>query len=152
NLASAGFTTHSVLPNGDPNKNITAALALNPDFIIVNLPTDDAASNYQVSETISNLIEVRNLAAEQWLPVFFTTTQPRDLGSTGRTRLQQGAEQIRAEFDEYVIDIYDELNDGTNRLKGMYDAGDGANVNNAGHSYIFSIAQAKLQNHLTAAS
>src|SRR5882724_5981583 len=62
NLAVGGQTTYHIQPTGfsspesrptpTPDKNITAALALDPDAIIVNMPSNDTAANIPASEQL----------------------------------------------------------------------------------------------------
>jgi hypothetical protein len=51
--------------------------------IIINLPTNDAASAFTVQESQDNLNRVVALADAANVPVFVATTQPRDNMSAG---------------------------------------------------------------------
>ncbi len=56
NLGKGGYTTYHVLPDGtsatanrppvDPERNITKALSLNPDLIVISLPSNDLAGGF----------------------------------------------------------------------------------------------------------
>lgn len=163
NLAANGYTTRRVVPTGTPSpanpdqaRNITAALALNPHLIIVNLPsndTNDDANNpdIELSETMSNFELIKEAADAEGVKIFFTTTQPRNFTDLNwRDELEEQANLIRSAFGNYVINIYDELTDFTNNksIKGIYDSGDGIHVNNAGHEYIYTTARDKIIPHL----
>src|SRR5690606_9096195 len=85
NLALGGFSSEDVMPNGsspspDVTRNITYALSLNPNVIIVNLPTNDVAEGIPVATTINNFMAIKALADERGIPMFFTTSQPRNFG------------------------------------------------------------------------
>jgi chitodextrinase len=126
--------------------NITAALALNPHFIIVNLPSNDTNAGISLSETMANFSAVKDAADAQGVKIFFTTTQPRNFVNLSlRDELQTQANLIRDAFGDYVIDIYDELTDFDNNkaIKAIYDFY-GIHVNNAGHEYIFNTTRDKL--------
>ena len=66
NLALGGFATYNVLPTGTPipsginrtvdvQRNITKAIDIQANGIIVNLPSNDAASGYPVADQLYNL-------------------------------------------------------------------------------------------------
>jgi lysophospholipase L1-like esterase len=150
NLALGGFDTEDVLPGGDPERNITKALALSPDLIIVNLPSNDVANGIPMEITLQNLMTLRDLAATQGVKMFITTTQPRNFATLQeREILRQTANEIRSTFGNYVIDIYDELTNLTDiTIKSAYNA-DGIHVNNAGHEYIFNAVRRKVSPFLT---
>lgn len=156
NLAHGGYNTYFLRADGlsgngyevngvtapDLDRNITEALSLNPDIIIVNMPSNNVADGIDVSTTISHYQELKALADAQGVEIFFTTTQPRDFNSntTKRHLLEDEANAVRANFGQYVIDIYDELTDfgNDNRIKSEYALGDGTHLNVAGHNYIYS--------------
>src|SRR5690606_9889629 len=145
NLALGGFKTTDVLPGGDPARNITHALSLNPDIIIVNLPSNDEAANMTAQQTIDNLQTIYDLANNAGVKMFITTTQPRNFGDLGkRQNLSTVANMIRSTFGEWVIDIYDELTNFSNyMIKTEYNA-DGVHVNNDGHGYIYNTVRDKV--------
>ncbi|MFA0960566.1 fibronectin type III domain-containing protein [Roseivirga sp. BDSF3-8] len=152
NLAQGGFTTYHIMPDGnsvsgrptpDTNRNITEALSLNPDFIIVNLPSNDVQQGYTNTETMNNLIAVKQAAAAQGVDVFFTTTQPRDIDVTSRDRLAEQAGLIKSTFGPFSIGIFNLLADSNNRIRPAYASGDGVHLNNAGHAVIYDQVKAK---------
>lgn len=153
NLAqNGGYTTYHVRATGkdgggyanapNPLYNITHALSLTPDIIIVNLPSNNVADNIDIATTIGHYQELKTLADAAGVEIFFTTTQPRDFNtnSTKRHLLEDEANAVRSNFGQYVIDIYDELTDfgNDNRIKTGYAQGDGTHLNVSGHNYILS--------------
>lgn len=152
NLAESGATTLTFRPDGssppsDPDRNIDRALEQHPDVVLINLPSNNVEQGIPIATTIAHYQEMVAEAAQQGVPVFMTTTQPRNFDdSARRSLLQDEANAIRAEFGTAVIDIYDELTDFTNdlRIQPIYDSGDGTHLNDAGHTYIFETARDQL--------
>ncbi|WPO37410.1 GDSL-type esterase/lipase family protein [Flammeovirgaceae bacterium SG7u.111] len=154
NLARGGITSDVILPSGDGDINIDKALTLNPDIIIVNMPTNDVAANIPASITIQNLTTVKNIAKTSGALFYITTTQPRNFsaGDTDkRNELKNQAQLFRDNFGTQIIDIYDELADESNdfTIKARYAATDGIHLVEIGHAYIFNEVIAKLNEKLT---
>jgi hypothetical protein len=90
NLAIPSVTTYHVLcPTGfvpppnrpfpvDPDHNITKALSFHPDAIIINLPSNDIALGIPQQESKDNYERTMHLADSANIPVWVTTTQPRN--------------------------------------------------------------------------
>lgn len=157
NLAQGGFETYDIRATGStpaPNdtSNITAALALDPDIILINLPSNNVASNVPITTTMDHYREIKALADAAGVQVYITTTQPRNFGndSTKRALLEEEADSVRANFGDFVIDIYDSLTDFTNdrKIKSIYNY-DGIHVNDLGHTYIYNTVLNTLRKHLT---
>ncbi len=161
NLAMGGYDSYRLLPTGsprvadrpapDPARNITAALANSPSLIICNIPSNDVSLGYTTEEYIQNLKTIRATANSAGVPIFFTTTQPRNLSSsTERQRLADQAAIIRTDFNPRVIDIYDELAEPVSlNIKPMYSYGDGIHLNDAGHAYIAATVETVLDKFLS---
>src|SRR6185369_13005919 len=85
NLAVGGQTTYHIQPNGfvPPAQrpapaighNISAALALQPDALLVNLPSNDAAADIPAAEQLDNFARVAQLAHDAHVELWLTTTQ-----------------------------------------------------------------------------
>jgi lysophospholipase L1-like esterase len=151
NLAENAHATYSyradgATPQPDPNHSITRALELNPDVIILNFPSHNIADGIPTATTISHYQEMKAAADLRGVPLFLTTTQPRNFGTLAqRSLLRDEAIAVRAEFGELVIDVYDELtNFGNLRLKAAYNSGDGVHLNDAGHGYLFETVRDKI--------
>jgi len=164
NLAQSGFTTEDIRPTGstpapDVTRNINAAVNQSPDIIIINLPSNNVAQDIPVATTITHYNEIKSVADANNIPIFFTTTQPRDFDGESlsaaytpaqrRQLLADEAQAIRDNFGNLVIDIYDELTDFSNdkRIRADYNAGDNIHVNNQGHRYIFNTVKSTLINY-----
>ena len=132
-------------PVPDPNHNITRALELTPDLIILNFGASDVAQGIPIATSIAYYQEMKAAADLLGIPLFLTTTQPRNLTLAKRTVLRDEAIAVRATFGAIVIDIYDELADSNDlRLKTIYDSGDGKHPNDAGHNYLFETVRDKI--------
>lgn len=147
NLALGGYTTYDILPTGTPipggvsetidvNRNVTKAIALNADGIIVNMPSNDSNMGYSKDDQIANLTLVRNTALAASIPTWICTVQPRDFG-TNTTALAIHTEMVTAlpaAFPGFFVDFWTGLANATgNDILAAYDSGDGVHLNNAGH-------------------
>ncbi|MFT5859886.1 MAG: lysophospholipase L1-like esterase [Flavobacteriaceae bacterium] len=152
NLAVGGYNTYRIMPTSfippptrptsDPARNITAALALNPDAIIVNMPSNDVASGYTYAEQMFNfdsIIATANLAS---VPIWICTTQPRNF-SIAQQQLQSDIkDSIIAKYSPFVIDFWSTIALGDNSINPIYDSGDGIHLNDSGHALLFQRVEA----------
>lgn len=149
NLGNGGYNTYHINPTGfvpptdrpspDVTKNITAALALNPDAIIINLPSNDAASAYPILETQNNFNRIVAAADAAAVPVWVTTSQPRNnLGAAQTNSLFQLRDWVNQRFGNKAIDFWTNLANADGSINANYNSGDGIHLNNQGHHLIFS--------------
>lgn len=151
NLALGGYATYNLLPTGTPipvgvnrtvdvNRNITKALELNPGAIIVNLPSNDAASGYPVEDQVYNYGLISADAEVANVPLWVTTPQPRNFGSnTTNLNIQlQMINETYTMFGSNTIDFWTDfgVNDG-NGILPEYDSGDGIHMNDVAHFILF---------------
>ncbi len=151
NLALSGFTTyHALCPTGynppanrpapDTARNITKALTHNPDLIIINLPSNDAAGNYTVQEQQANYERTMNLANALNIPVWVTTTQPRNnMSASQMNSLTTMRDWIHQRFGVKAIDFWTTVANADGTINSVYNS-DGTHVNNAGHLLFYSRA------------
>lgn len=159
NLGVRGTNTYHIMPTGnsvvdrpdpDPEHNITKAISLSPDIIVVNMPTNDTAAQYSNTEFVANLAAIKQEANNAGIACFIATTQPRNFADlTRRERLSEAAIMIANEFGEFAIDIYEELTDFDNefRLKTEYNQGDGIHLSPLGHTYVANMTIEKLSSY-----
>ncbi len=151
NLAVGGFTTYRLMPTGfvppanrptpDTNRNITAGLALNPDAIIVNLPSNDVSQGFSVAEQLDNFDTIVNRAQIAGVPIWIATTQPKNYGNQANILKQvEVRDSIWAKYSPRVLDFWTGLADSTNQIDPFYDSGDGTHLNNSGHYLLFTRA------------
>jgi lysophospholipase L1-like esterase len=150
NLAVGGQTTYHIQPTGfvpPPDRpapaqghNITAALALSPRGLIVNLPSNDSAENVPAREQLQNIERIVSLAKARGLPVWVSTTQPRNF-TEQEQRAAQGVvrDQIRERFAPYVLDFWEPFATAQHGIKPEFDAGDGVHLNDAAHARLLDI-------------
>lgn len=149
NLAIGGFSTANILPSGNQGNNITKALSYNPDAIIINLPSNDAAVDRSVQEQRDNYATIAALAEEARVPLWVTTPQPRNFDA-GKVQIQRG--MIDATYDmfgDFAIDLWTEFAEDNGHIKGIYNSGDGVHLNDLAHRLIFEIiAGVNIDGHI----
>jgi lysophospholipase L1-like esterase len=149
NLAQGGFTTYRIMPSDfvpppgrpapDTNRNITKALALAPDAIIVNLPSNDVSSGFSVEEQLANFDTVVLRATAAQVPIWVCTTQPKNYGGNPVPIQKQldVRDSILARYGDFALDFWTGLADSTNQIDPAFDSGDGTHLNNMGHALLF---------------
>ena len=155
NLAVGGYTTYHVQPTGFAppagrpapvdGKNITAALALKPNAIIVNLPSNDAAARVPIAEQLANYQRVAELASAAHVPLWVSTSQPRNFDDEAqRLLLTQASAGIERRFAPSVLDFWTPFADADGQIKTEFDSGDGTHLNDAAHAILKSAVVAAL--------
>lgn len=144
NLAQGGYTTYKVMPNNfvapanrpiiDSIKNISAALNLNPDAIIINLPSNDR--QWPMSEQLANFDSLYKHSVNNGVPFFTCSTQP--IVSIGSAAYQRAVrDSIMAQFGSFAIDLFLAMADTNNTVLPQY-AADAVHLNDSGHAVIFN--------------
>jgi lysophospholipase L1-like esterase len=147
NLAVSGYCTYHIMPTDfvppsrrkrcDPTANITQALALDCDGIIVNLPSNDVYFHYSTKEQLDNLKEVVKLANAKGVPIWICTTQPRSFNRHDQRDQQRLIyDSIQTCFPENHLDFWTGLGDKSNGLIENFDSGDGCHLNYDGHEIL----------------
>lgn len=148
NLAVGGYTTYDVMPSdftpiaGRPapkvNNNITKALSYQPDVLIVNLPSNDASNGYPLSEQIANYKLIRSMAQARNLPLFVSTTQPRNFSEAAkRQALMDMRDSTYVLFSGHTVDFWTGIANSDGTIVSKYNSGDGIHLNNAGHRLLY---------------
>jgi lysophospholipase L1-like esterase len=147
NLAVSGYSTYQIQPTGtinpigqpavDPAHNVTAALALKPDAIIVNLPSNDAAMGVPVEDTMTNFKTVAAKATEANVLIWIGTSQPRQLTAAGLALILGLRDRINQEFGDRALDFFTPLAAADGTPLAMYNQGDGIHPNAEGHRLLF---------------
>jgi lysophospholipase L1-like esterase len=143
-LALSGFTTYYAMPNsyvappGRPahswGYNVTSALALNPDVVLLNFPTNDIVDGYATSEYLSNLHTIYDSVIAAGKICYVTTTQPLDNEPVDTLEiLKADRDSILNEFGAYSIDFYDPLVASDSLTINPLYYLDGTHVNSVGH-------------------
>jgi hypothetical protein len=159
NLAVSGIGTWEGLPTGStahtgpgapaPNAgcstpcNITAALAQNPDAIIVNFPSGDVVDDWTVDQVIANLHTIEDAATQAGVPIWIATSQPAGgITSQQITLLEDQRTRTLADFGEHALDFWTPLaaNDGTQKPElSLTDAA--VHPNAEGHRLLFEVVK-----------
>lgn len=147
NLARGGYSTYRVLPDDhavpdnlpgpDRGRNISEALRLAPDAIIINLPSNDAAYGISVDDQLRNYEVVMSRAREAAVPVWITTTQPRNMEDHRRQAQLAMRDSTLARWPEHAIDFWTSFADSDARVAADMDSGDGVHLNDAAHELMF---------------
>jgi len=154
NLAQGGFTTYRLMPDSfvppagrpaiDTSRNITKALSLQPDALIINLPSNDVSSGFTVEEQLDNFEILIGEAENAGIPIWVSTTQPKNYNGN-LTLIQKQLDvrdSLQSRYAPFVIDFWTGLADSTNQLADAYDSGDGTHLNNRGHQELFERVKA----------
>lgn len=147
NLAIGGTTTYHIMPDGfvqppgrpatNPNNNISKAISLGADAIIINMPSNDAANGFTLQEQMFNFNLLAATATAAHIPVWITTTQPRNSLSAAGDQLQLDVrDSIFSRFGNYAIDFWNGIAAASNDILPQYNSGDGTHLNNAGHAVL----------------
>ncbi|EAS19856.1 hypothetical protein BBFL7_02256 [Flavobacteria bacterium BBFL7] len=151
NLAQGGFVTYNILPTGTAipagvnktiniNKNITKAVSLNAHGIIINLPSNDAAGNYPVSDQLHNYSLIAQTASQNQIPLWVATPQPRNFPANGsQVAIQtQMVTETYNTFGNYAVDFWTGLgNTAGNQILPAYNSGDGVHATNEAHQIFY---------------
>lgn len=142
NLGVPGYTTNKALPTGsnqgeDTTKNITTALAQNPDAIIVNFTTNDASQNYSVASSTAYIRAITQAAKNANIPIWVTTSIGRNLDVARRNLLIGYRDAIVSEYGDKALDIWSPVANANGTTNALYDSGDGIHLNNKGHSVLY---------------
>lgn len=149
NLAVGGFTTYRIMPTGytppsgrptpDVTHNITHALSLNPDAILINMPSNDVSSGFTVPEQLFNFDTIIGIAQQAGVPVWITTTQPKNYSNPNSILLQMEVrDSIYARYGFHAIDFWTTIATPGGTIDPLYDSGDGTHLNNAAHGILAS--------------
>ena len=153
NLGLGGQQTFQLLPTGyqpppkrpvpDPERNVTKALSLRPDAIIVNAPSNDAMAFYGPEEQIVNFDLIIQTAKMAGVPVWICTTQPRVFSAQQIDIQLRLKAAILSRYGEQAINVWDILATPEHLPDPRFCLGDGAHLNNQGHQLLFEQVRAK---------
>jgi len=148
NLAVGGYTTYDVMPIGfvPPNgrplpkqyNNITYGLSFNPVMFLVNLPSNDAANYYTLTEQIQNYDTLISIAYRNDIDIYVTSPQPRNFTNSNQMNLLLGmVDSCFALYSSIAVDFWNGIAQANGFIKPEYNSGDGVHLNNAGHHKLF---------------
>ena len=149
NLARSATGTYTIMPNGTPvppqfnffavdtSRNITKALSLNPDAIIVNMPSNDAQQNVPATIQMDNFRTIVDLAEAAGIPTWVCTPQPRNFSATSVQIQRETRDSVLATFGDRAINFWKRFADSNGFISPRFDPGDGIHLNDIGHRILF---------------
>ncbi len=147
NLAKNGYCSYHLQPDGfvspagrpqcDTVRNISKALRYSPDAIIMNLPSNDASGRFPIEEQQQNIERIIAQADSQSVPVWITTTQPRNFDPDQRVLLAAMRDWIESRYQQRSLDFWSGLASIDGSILPSVDAGDGIHLNDAAHRLLF---------------
>lgn len=154
NLAIGGTTTYHIMPDwftppsnrpaSNPNNNVSQAVVLGADAVIVNMPSNDASNNFGIDEQMFNFHTIVSVADSANIPVWVCTTQPKTPFGAIQDAIQTGVrDSIFTTFGNMAIDFWNGIALPSNDIDPMFDSGDGTHLNDAAHGILFGRVQEK---------
>jgi len=149
NLAVGGYNTYKIMPNSfippvgrpspDSLHNISKALSLKPDAIIINLPSNDVSAGFSINEQLYNFDSLFSFCSNMGIPLWITTTQPRNMTVAQMQMQFQLKDSILLKYAPFAMDFWTDFALMDNSLNNIYDSGDGIHINDFGHSVMSQI-------------
>ncbi|HRZ42847.1 MAG TPA: GDSL-type esterase/lipase family protein [Bacteroidales bacterium] len=145
NLAKGGYTTFHILPTGttmppgvtvtvDTARNISKAMTYAPVALIVNMPSNDAASNFSAQMQLNNYRIISDIADAAGISVWICTPQPRNFSNPLQIQTQIDVrDSLLAIYQDHAIDFWTGMATVSGYIKPEFDSGDGVHLNNRGH-------------------
>ena len=155
NLARGGYTTYQLLPTDaqlaeateqetgaerpapDEARNVTAALERRPVAVVLNLASNDSAYGYTLEEQQRGYAAILDAVRDAGVPVWVTTTQPRDLDPAGRATQVAMRDWLRETYGAGAIDFWTGVATPADGLDPRWDSGDGVHLNDAAHGVLY---------------
>ncbi len=155
NLAVGGYTTYHILPDTatpvegraavDKEHNITKALSLKPDIIIINMPSNDIIAGVSIEEYRHNLALLNDIASAHQIKCFITTTQSRNSDTAKQNALIRMRDVIKADYPLTYIDFWSGMSNDDGTIKEVYNSGDGIHLNGQAHQIMLERVEAQLK-------
>ena len=149
NLAIGGTTTYHILPDWYPtpdnrpavnsSNNVSKAIALGADAIIVNMPSNDTANGFTAQEQIDNFQTIATEAFDAGIQFWFCTSQPKTSFDPVDDLVQiEVRDFVLNFFGPFGIDFWTDIADANNDIKTEFDSGDGTHLNDDAHAILFN--------------
>ena len=157
NKARAGDNVYRGMPSSytppagrdapEPDRNITAVLAGNPDVVLVHYPSN-SYDVFSIPETMFCLRTIRKAVNDAGKPCYIGTTQPRTSGAYNTPAVKKKMidlkDSILNAFGSYAINFWDGLvNPADTAMLPQYDFGDSTHLTSAGHKVVANTVIAK---------
>ncbi len=159
NLGIGGYSTYQIMPTRfmppverpkpSITKNITYALTFHPSAIIINLPSNDAAYGYSISEQLKNYDTIFTIASKHNIPVWISTPQPRNFPLDISNEQMRLRDSLINRYGDKTLDFWNPFANIDGTQDSIYGFGDGIHLNNLGHRIIFEkVVNADILSHL----
>lgn len=147
NLAISATTTYQIMPDGNvppagapnpiPSNNISKAIELNADAIIINMPSNDAFFGIDAGTQMKNFKVIAQKADSAGIPLWVATTQPRNM-LPAQIQIQLAVrDSVQLYFADKAIDFWTTIADTNNFINSLYNSGDDIHLNDRGHRILF---------------
>jgi len=158
NLAVGGYTTYHILPDTatavtgraavDKEHNITKALSLKPDILIINMPSNDIIAGVSIEEFRHNLALLNDIAKTHDIKCFITTTQSRNSDTAKQNALIRMRDVIKEDYPLTYIDFWSGMSNVDGSIKEEYNSGDGVHLNGKAHHIMLERVAGQLKTAL----
>ena len=149
NLTKDGLNSYQLVPTGssspygrpkaDTEYNISRAIGLKPDAIIVNLEYNDILENFEPSEQIVNLMLIASEANKNNVPIWINTPKPKTFDAPeSNANHVEVKKLIQERFNPYVVKVWDVLANGKGAIKEELRTSDQNHINEKGQELIVS--------------
>ena len=146
NLTKKKFNSYHIMPTGNPvpyrrphsnpSNNITQAISLNPDAILINLEYNDVLAGYKANEEIINIMLLTSKANKNNIPVWINMPKPRSFDSLAYQKTYIKTKNlIKERFGSFVVDYWDDMAQEDGSVQDVY-AYNGIYINNKGQELI----------------
>ena len=146
NLARGGYTSNHILPSQlwdttaqwqvDTSRNLSKAIALHPDFILINLPSNDMTRGVPLAQQFANWRIIDSVLQHSGIPFWVTSCQPVQRSSAVTAQQLQLNDSLKHWFAEHYVDFWSGLASAQGRLLPFADSGDGIHLNDSAHRVI----------------
>ena len=147
NIAVGGYTTYELLPTGtvvpkdkpqpSTKHNTTMALSLNPDAVLINLPSNDAAKGFSLQEQLDNYTKICQPFYDRGIPVWVSTPQGRNMEKPKQLVQKKMVDATHIRFGRKTLDFWRGLAHWSGGVSKKYDSGDGVHMNAEAHRLLF---------------
>ncbi len=160
NLGRERFNVWALLPTGDAvppgimidtARNLTAALDLQPEVLIVNVPDAASTSDTAITLQLAAYARIMQQAEAEGVKIYLASPQPRVVDADEIARQVAMRDSMLSRFGAArITDVWTRLATAEGSMRPEFDFGDGVQVNDDGHREISRqvLAQA-LENDLS---
>ncbi len=158
NLGVGGTTTYNIMPDWfsdttrparNTTKNISQAVRLGADAVIINMPSNDASRGYVASEQLFNFRTIKSVADSFNIKLWVCTTQPRSFSAAKKLIQLEVKDSVLTQYGANAIDFWNGIADSNNDIKAIYNSGDNVHLNGLAHRELNQrVINELIPNHL----